>query len=1287
MPTSLAAASDAIAIQLATSSTEYISETESSYDELDEEWCVVQIVNSLVPGAGSAESQNIALGSIEWEEPVVRPFLKSVQVRLYIGFISFAVDNLPKLYIVSKYGGVTVQPRYAVINVYKEEDRAKDGAIRNPNLNRHLHRFFIAKMDNLKLPNQRVFDPLQKVAPYPNTVEFVQKTLVNHANKVPYEQQPRLASSAPLEGEAPYMVSISDLRYADLQACCVCIGFKDEDVYKVDADAEASLRSILRYLRAESSSCDIRRELGRLKIITSDLLPLMKTPDITNALFDLTIRLLVNLTQPAIVCFRHELPKDRDLYTCYMQVDNLLKDCKKAFADEQAFRVLASRVENLFNKTWVERSNDDRLLIERILILIRNVLHITPDTSSEHRTDEDVSVHDQLLWAMHLSGWDELLLFMANAEDERDNFAFHTLEIISLMLREQTPELLASAGKPADVAAAMNPESKVLERLRLREKEWKRAALVELNMRHNRFGGTFELLNTKSLSDRPLIYHHDVTAPLMCAKMRHDPIDGTESSGDVGSLTADVGLVDLNLGKTVRRKARNRKPLLERDLHRRSIFAVQLYLQNFCWQFLCNCYNPLMNAARSAILRQTTQANDETYYLWAMHFFMAFCRLYNFRAELVSETLSVPVFHWVYQLSMSYREAVLADRKGGGTNVTALHSSRRLALAVSAYRQFLLSLQEMTRPGSTVVTPAALICQENPEERSQRLKAHKQAAESLMGTCSIASASRFIRVVRSGPGLARSAVDMRKMQYCSFFSANIFYIADYLDLYPLLLREYNESVQTKQYLIDLAEGANLFLNLISAQEKTNKTLVVSQRQRRRRRTEEQRKKREQQKQRRRELQAARRRAQRRAGQTPEERAAERRLVWTGDPAAGTNNTTSLSYRLLRLLADQNGSLQTAENAEELPQLFDPTAETEADDRDAVAAQLRNAIRLVHTALQEGRLMQALRIARLMWEIWPESAPTTATMNEQDEHDDDGQDMTRALEAGLAPSAVSEFIALKRIFMLDLVGASDFVRMLFLTGAKTASNSAQEELEALKRIGEDITDDAEEEEEDLIARELEDSDDEFSVINKEVSLDLDNLLLKFAHAHTIRNLTLLLENYALNPPTTNDCLVRLFHRVAVRRRLPGACFQVRLFRVFQSIVNDPGISKQDEFQELLKFIKYILRKFFEAFERNRNVSVEALFLKSAKESFEAFNGYGTFDAGSRASVWTPELDQELGQLFDAYRFEPVPKGTHYSPACFYPSILRPKEWLFYFNLPLFFALFFNIVSVTLFVRSL
>ncbi|VUZ47272.1 unnamed protein product, partial [Hymenolepis diminuta] len=393
-----------------------------------------------------------------------------------------------------------------------------------------------------------------------------------------------------------------DQKYTDLQACCACLGFVDENVYKVDADAPASIRSILRYLRYESSSCDIRRELGSMKILVSDLIPLLKVSKSDPVLFDLAVRLMVSLTQPAVVCFRNEIPTDRDLYAAFLKVDSILKSYKQAFADEDLFRVLAERVEYVFNKDWDERSDDDRLMIERILILIRNVLHISPDRSTEHRTDEDVSIHDQLLWTIHLSGWDDILLFLANAQDERGVFAFHILEIVSLMLREQTPEQLASAGKKAKID---DPHSQILERFHLREQEQKRAALTEFNMRHNRFGGTFELLGTQSISSRPLIYHHDVTAPL-----RRNHLGSGKNQKSISA----IGQVDLNLGKQIRRKAVNRKPLIEREHHRRSILSVQLFLQKFCWEFLQNCYNLLMASARSAIMRQSTQANDETYY-------------------------------------------------------------------------------------------------------------------------------------------------------------------------------------------------------------------------------------------------------------------------------------------------------------------------------------------------------------------------------------------------------------------------------------------------------------------------------------------------------------------------------------------------------------------------------------------------------------------------------------------------------------------------------------------------
>ena len=61
---------------------------------------------------------------------------------------------------------------------------------------------------------------------------------------------------------------------------------------------------------------------------------------------------------------------------------------------------------------------------------------VPSDRSSERRTDDDASVHDQILWVMHKSGMEDLLLYVASAENETQ-YCLHVLEIVSLMFREQ----------------------------------------------------------------------------------------------------------------------------------------------------------------------------------------------------------------------------------------------------------------------------------------------------------------------------------------------------------------------------------------------------------------------------------------------------------------------------------------------------------------------------------------------------------------------------------------------------------------------------------------------------------------------------------------------------------------------------------------------------------------------------------------------------------------------------------------------------------------------------------
>lgn len=81
------------------------------------------------------------------------------------------------------------------------------------------------------------------------------------------------------------------------------------------------------------------------------------------------------------------------------------------------------------------------MLIERILVLIRNVLHIPASPDAERRADNDASLHDQILWSLHQSGVLDLILFIISSEYEHQ-YHFHALEIICLMYREQVRKCL-----------------------------------------------------------------------------------------------------------------------------------------------------------------------------------------------------------------------------------------------------------------------------------------------------------------------------------------------------------------------------------------------------------------------------------------------------------------------------------------------------------------------------------------------------------------------------------------------------------------------------------------------------------------------------------------------------------------------------------------------------------------------------------------------------------------------------------------------------------------------------
>ncbi|KAJ3603409.1 hypothetical protein NHX12_031151 [Muraenolepis orangiensis] len=503
----------------------------------------------------------------------------------------------------------------------------------------------------------------------------------------------------------------------ELLATCSALGYLEGETYHKEVDCLESVKDLIRYLRHEDDTRDIRQQLGAGHILQNDLLPIITQHGGDKLLFDACIRLMVNLTQPALLCFG-KIPDDPAFRHHFLQVTSYLQAYKEAFANEKVFGVLSETLYNLLQLDWEQRQEEDNLLIERILLLVRNVLHVPADPYEEKNVDDDASIHDKLLWAVHMSGIDDLVKFLASAQSEQQ-WCMHVLEVVSLMFRDQTPEALVSAGH-ARSAQEKNRDLHELEVLRQKEQAEKRSRTLQRGTRHSRFGGSYVIAGLKSFKN----YTHDS-------------------------------------GKAVRRVPKRNRQARECEDKRRSALNVRLFLREFCVDFLENCYNHLMYLVKEGLIREQAQQHDETYYLWALNFFMAFNRGNGFRADLVSETMSIRAFHFIERNITNYYEMILTERK------EAKSWSRRMHLALKAYQELLLTVNEMDRSRDDTIRQSS-------------------------------------NVIKS----------------------NIFYLMEYREIFLTLLRKFDETNQPQTFLKDLVESTHLFLRMLERFCKGRNNLVV-----------------------------------------------------------------------------------------------------------------------------------------------------------------------------------------------------------------------------------------------------------------------------------------------------------------------------------------------------------------------------------------------------------------------------------------------------------------------------
>ncbi|XP_035225481.1 protein timeless homolog [Stegodyphus dumicola] len=454
-------------------------------------------------------------------------------------------------------------------------------------------------------------------------------------------------------------MTLEDLAEADILATCNALGVEINGAYEKGSDTVECLKDLLRYLRKDDDNFSILRYLGSLHLLQTDLLPLIKRYNHNSEIFNFTLRLLVTLTSPAILLFQDELPEDKLTWNVYLQLISYLQEYKRAFLDVKVWEALSENLKELLKQRPIERNEEENLTIERILIVIRNILHIPPDEKSLIRTDDDINLHDKILDNLHESKINFFLLYLAANEDEYE-YCLHVLEIISLMFREHTAEVLATANEQRS-AEEKEKDLKTLLAARQREQNIKLKKIQALCV--SRFSGVYHVKHMKSLSENDYISH---------------------------KLINNVNDVKFDIQKNAKRKPKNRLPAKDFTETRRSTLRIRLLLKNFCIEFL-KTYNKLMEAVKRRLFRQNADENDDSFYLWAIRYFMEFNRRYDFQPAFVSETISMQIFHHIQTQITNYQEMMLSDKKK--TNIW----SKRMQLGVSAYKELLETLRMMER--------------------------------------------------------------------------------------------------------------------------------------------------------------------------------------------------------------------------------------------------------------------------------------------------------------------------------------------------------------------------------------------------------------------------------------------------------------------------------------------------------------------------------------------------------------------------------------------------------------
>lgn len=100
-------------------------------------------------------------------------------------------------------------------------------------------------------------------------------------------------------------------------------------------------------LRRDGDTHEYRRHLGHGKVLQTDLIPMLMTGTEENEMSDVLLRLLVNLTTPALLLYNETLPKDGPNRRNFLHLIEILQSFKAAFSVPTLWVTLRKRLQKV----------------------------------------------------------------------------------------------------------------------------------------------------------------------------------------------------------------------------------------------------------------------------------------------------------------------------------------------------------------------------------------------------------------------------------------------------------------------------------------------------------------------------------------------------------------------------------------------------------------------------------------------------------------------------------------------------------------------------------------------------------------------------------------------------------------------------------------------------------------------------------------------------------------------------------------------------------------------------